>query len=155
MIDRKQVIELVNKRIGGSALFMVDVTIGNSNEIRVLIDSQEGVSIEECVDISRWMNGELDKIDENFSLEVSSPGLGSPLLIRQQYVKNIGREVEVVLKDGKKKKGKLLEVSEEGISLETVEKKIGGGSQKKKKPVKVNRSFAFDEIKSTKVVISF
>lgn len=155
MIEERKVIELVNSRIGDSGLFLVDVSISSSNAIRVLVDSIEGVRIEECVDLSRWLNGELELIDDNFSLEVSSPGLDSPLVLTQQYIKNIGREVEVVLNDGKKKKGILKEVKEDGISLEVIEKMIAGGSQKKKKNVPVGKEFAFKDIKSTKVVVKF
>jgi ribosome maturation factor RimP len=141
--------------IEGSGLFLVDVIAGKSNDIRVLVDSMEGVTVDQCADLSRWLTGELEKVEDNFSLEVSSPGLDAPLVLKQQYEKNIGRIVEVVFKDGKKKKGKLLEVDDQGITLETTEKIIAGGSQKKKKDVQVNKNFAFQDIKSTKVVIEF
>jgi ribosome maturation factor RimP len=156
MIDEKKIKELVLSRIEGSELFLVNITISASNDIRVSLDSMEGVMIQECVKISRSMTEELDLLEENYSLEVSSPGLGEPLMQMQQYQKNIGRDVEVVFVDGKKKKGKLLSVSEEGIVLEISEKKIAeGGSQKKKKTVLIEKEVKFDELKSTKVVISF
>ncbi|MEX0986663.1 MAG: ribosome assembly cofactor RimP [Bacteroidales bacterium] len=155
MISESKVIELVNSRIDGSEIFLVDVTMGQANDIRVLVDTMEGVRIEACAELSRWLNTELYKIDENFSLEVSSPGLGSPLVKMQQYKKNIGRDVEVIFNDGKKKKGKLTEVDEAGITLETTEKLLSGGSQKKKKHVQVTKEFDFKDIKSTKIVIEF
>ena len=155
MIQESKVKELVNSRIDGSGLFLVDVIAGKSNDIRVLVDSMEGVTVDECADLSRWLTGELDKVEDNFSLEVSSPGLDAPLLLKQQYEKNIGRSVEVIFNDGKKKKGKLLEVDDQGITIETTEKLIAGGSQKKKKDVQVSKTFAFKDIKSTKVVIEF
>jgi len=155
MIEERKVIELVNSWIGDSDLFLVEASISSSNAIRVLLDSIEGLRIEQCAELSRWLTGELEAIDDNFSLEVSSPGLDSPLVLTQQYVKNIGREVELVLNDGKKKKGVLKEVKEDGICLEVLEKMIAGGSQKKKKNVPVSREFAFKDIKSTKVVVKF
>ena len=155
MITDKKVHELVAQRIEGSGLFLVDVIISGGNNVRILVDSMEGVKIEECAEISRWLSGELDQLDENHSLEVSSPGLDTPLVLKQQYEKNIGRDVEVVFNDGKKKKGKLLAVTETEIELEVTEKALTGGSQKKKKHVQVNRTYALEEIKSTKVVISF
>lgn len=155
MIQESKVKELVNSRIEGSGLFLVDVIAGKSNDIRVLVDSMEGVTVDECADLSRWLTGELDKVEDNFSLEVSSPGLDAPLVLKQQYEKNIGRSVEVVFNDGKKKRGKLLEVDDQGITIETTEKMIAGGSQKKKKDIQVKKNFAFKDIKSTKVVIEF
>jgi ribosome maturation factor RimP len=155
MIEERSVIELINKRIEGTDLFLVDVNMGKSNDIRVLVDSMEGIKIGECAELSRWLSAELELIDENFSLEVSSPGLTSPLVLKQQYIKNIGREVEVVFNDGKKKKGKLTGVEEDGINIEVTEKMLAGGSQKKKKSVIVSKVFAFKDIKSTKVVVEF
>ena len=155
MIQEKQVVGLVENRIEDTGLFLVDVTIGSSGDIRVLVDSMEGVKIEECVELSRWLTGELDQTDENYSLEVSSPGIGAPLKLMQQYVKNIGREVEVILKTGEKKKGELKAAGENIITLEMNEKMLSGGSQKKKKHVKVEKMFELKDIKSTKVVIKF
>lgn len=155
MIAESKVRELVNSRIGGTALFLVDVMTGKAGEVRVLVDSMKGVSIEECAELSRWLTGELDEIDPDFSLEVSSPGLGSPLVMKQQYEKNIGREIEIIFTDGNKKKGTLLEVDEDEITVEVTEKMIAGGSQKKKKNVPVSKQFAFKDIKSTKVVVKF
>ena len=155
MIQEIEVIELVNKRIKGSDLFLVDVISGKSNDFRVLVDSIDGVKISECVELSRWLTGELEQIEENFSLEVSSPGLGAPLVLKQQYIKNVGRDVEVIFKDGKKKRGRLIGVEEDKITMEVTEKMVAGGSQKRKKNVIVNKTFAYSDIKSTKVVIEF
>ena len=146
---------MINSRIEGSGLFLVDVSTGTSNEIRVLVDSMEGVKVSECAELSRLLSAELEQIDENFSLEVSSPGLGSPLVLKQQYVKTIGRVVEVIFNDGKKKKGRLTGVGDDSITLEVTEKMLAGGSQKKKKDVLVDKTFALSDIKSTKVVIEF
>lgn len=155
MILEEKVQDLVNTRISGSELFLVDVIISSGNNVRVLVDSMEGVKIEECAELSRWLSAELNLVDEDHSLEVSSPGLDAPLVLKQQYEKNIGRNVEVIFTNGKKKKGKLLAIAENEIELEVTEKALSGGSQKKKKNVLVRKSYLLDEIKSTKVVISF
>jgi ribosome maturation factor RimP len=155
MITAEQVRDLVSGRIEGSELFLVDVIVKGGSNVRVLVDSMEGVKIEECAGLSRWLTAELDLIDDDHSLEVSSPGLDTPLMLRQQYEKNIGREVEVVFNDGKKKKGTLLAVNDEGIRMEVSEKSLTGGSQKKKKYVPVEKEYTFNEMKSTKVIISF
>ncbi len=155
MIPESKINELVNSRIRGSGLFLVDVSIGKSNEVRVLIDSMEGVKVSECAELSRWLASQLEQIDENFSLEVSSPGLESPLVMKQQYEKNIGRAVEVVFNDGKKKKGRLTGMDDDSITLEVAVKLVSGGSQRKKKTVQAEKTFALSDIKSTKVVIEF
>jgi len=156
MIEEKNIKELVVSKIEDSELFLVDIKVGASNDIRVLVDSMEGVRIEECVSLSKALNADLELQDDNYSLEVSSPGIGEPLVVMQQYEKNIGRDVEVLLLDGKKKKGKLLSVSKESIEVEVIEKMIPeGGSQKKKKDVPVKKTFAFNEFKSVTIVITF
>lgn len=155
MTDTAKVTSLVNSKIEGTGIFLVDILIGNANDIRVLVDSMEGVSIEECAGLSRWLTAELEQDDENFSLEVSSPGLDAPLKLRQQYEKNIGRDVEMIMKSGKKIKGTLKEVTDDEIMVEVTEKQLAGGSQKKKKNVRVDKPFSFEDIKSTKVVITF
>lgn len=155
MTDTAKVTSLVNSKIEGTGIFLVDILIGNVNDIRVLVDSMEGVSIEECAGLSRWLTAELEQDDENFSLEVSSPGLDAPLKLRQQYEKNIGRDVEMIMKSGKKIKGTLKEVTDDEIMVEVTEKQLAGGSQKKKKNVRVDKPFSFEDIKSTKVVITF
>ena len=155
MISEKKVRELVNIRLGESGLFLVDVIVSNGNNVRVLLDSKAGVKVQECAEISRGLGEELDLVDEDHSLEVSSPGIDAPLVLKQQYEKNIGRDVEIIFKDGKKKKGKLLGISEHEIEVEVMEKAISGGSQKKKRNVPTAKTFALNEIKSTKVVISF
>jgi ribosome maturation factor RimP len=155
MIQERKITELIESWLEGSDLFLVDVSTGKANAIRVLVDSMEGVKIGECAELSRWLTVELEKEDMDFSLEVSSPGLGSPLVLKQQYLKNIGRDVELIFNDGKKKKGRLTGIGDDSITLEVTEKLLAGGSQKKKKSVLVEKTFALSDIKSTKVVIEF
>ncbi len=136
-------------------LFLVEISIKPGNQVSVLIDSPDGISVETCAELSRFLNEKMDRDEEDYALEVSSPGLGAPLKVLQQYQKNTGREVEVLLNNGEKFKGKLLSVSGNGIAVETVMKKADPGNPKKKRRVVEEKSWLLDEIKTTKVIISF
>jgi len=133
-------------------MFIVEITVGTGNQIAVSVDSDAGISVGECVQISRHIEDSLDREVEDFSLEVSSPGLSLPLKVLRQYLKNIGREVEVVTNTGEKQKGILKTADSEGFELEiSVNEKVDG------KKVSVTRSSAYqyDQIKTVKIVISF
>ena len=132
--------------------FLVDVRIKPTNNIKIFIDADQGISIEKLVQLNRKLYKELEEEgffpNGDFSLEVSSPGLDEPLKIHRQYLKNIGREVEVLLNEGVKKEGKLLLVSESDI---TVEEERG----KNKKKEFIQHIIPFDQIKTTKIQIKF
>ncbi len=133
-------------------LFIVEVTVSATNAISVYVDSNAGVSVGECVTISRHIEGSLDRETEDFSLEVSSPGLSLPFKVFRQYLKNIGREVEVVTNSGEKMTGILKSADEVGFELEVATKEKVDG-----KKVLVTKVLAnsFDQIKTVKIVISF
>jgi ribosome maturation factor RimP len=132
--------------------FIVDITVGAGNVILVLIDSDSGISVGECVEISRHIEHSLDPEVEDFSLEVSSPGLSFPLKVVRQYVKNVGREVEVVTQSGDKQKGLLKSADMTGFELEVIVKeKIEG----KKVATAKLFPYNYDQIKTVKIVISF
>jgi ribosome maturation factor RimP len=137
---------------GDSGYFLVDVRIKPTNNVKVYIDGDQGISIEKCVQYNRALYKKLEESglfpSGDFSLEVSSPGLDEPLKLLRQYKKNIGRQVELVLQDGSKKEGRLLEVSEDGIIVEEVK-----GKNKKKEVI--NHTFLFDNIKTTKIQVVF
>jgi len=155
MIVKERVEELVAGFIGESELFLVDVLVKPGNQLTVLVDSPQGVSVDSCVELSRFLNNSMDREEEDYSLEVSSPGLGSPLRVPQQYLKNIGRDIELVLNNGDKYKGKLLSLEGNVISVETVMMKANPGNPKKKRKVIEEQSWILDEIKTTKVIVSF
>ena len=137
---------------GHPSHFLVEVRLKLTNNIKVFIDADEGMPLSALVDYNRKLYKILEESgmypEGDFSLEVSSPGLDEPLKLQRQYKKNMGRYVEVLLKDSSKKEGKLLEVTEEGILIET---ETGKG---KKKEVKQERVL-FNDIKSTKVQVKF
>lgn len=133
--------------------FLVGIKIKPTNNIKIFIDTDEGgISIDKCVKYNRALYKQLEEgplfPDGNFSLEVSSPGLTEPLKLHRQYVKNKGRDVEVIFLDGTQKEGKLVEVTEADILLETVE---GKGKKAETKQFVI----PFENIKSTTVQIKF
>lgn len=132
--------------------FLVDVRIKPTNNVKVFIDADQGISIEKLVQLNRKLYKDMEENQffgsGDFSLEVSSPGLDEPLKMHRQYLKNIGRHVEVLLQDGVKKEGKLVSVTQEEIILEEER-----GKNKKKEIVQ--HTIPFSEIKTTKIQIKF
>jgi ribosome maturation factor RimP len=132
--------------------FLVDIRIKPTNNIKVFIDGDQGISIEKCVKYNRALYRKLEEMamfpDGDFSLEVSSPGLDEPLKSLRQYKKNVGRQVELVMQDGSKTEGRLLEVTEDGVIVEETK-----GKNKKKEVI--NHTFLFDNIKTTKIQVVF
>jgi|SRR5688572_29979835 len=144
--------ERVKTLIGSEPdLFLVEVRIKPTNNIKVFIDGDKGVSIERLVQFNRKLYKEVEERmfpNGDFSLELSSPGLDEPLKLHRQYVKNIERPVEVIKKDGVKIEGKLVSVTETEIQ---VEEQKGKGKKLKIVP----HTISFDEIKTTKIQIKF
>ncbi|HMI59635.1 MAG TPA: hypothetical protein VK518_01965 [Puia sp.] len=135
-----------------SGYFLVEVRVKPTNNLKIFIDGDQGIPIEKCVQINRALYKKLEELglfpNGDFSLEVSSPGLDEPLKLLRQYKKNIGRQVELILQDGSKKEGRLMEVSEDGIIIEEIK-----GKNKKKEVI--NHAFLFDNIKTTKIQVVF
>ena len=137
---------------GEPGYFLVDVRIKPTNNVKVYIDGDQGIPIEKCVQLNRALYKKFEETalfpNGDFSLEVSSPGLDEPLKLHRQYKKNVGRQVEVVLQDGSKIEGRLLDVSEDGVIVEETR-----GRNKKKEVI--NHTFLFDNIKTTKILVVF
>ncbi len=133
-------------------LFLVEVKIRPTNNIKVFIDGDNGISIDKLVQLNRSLYNQIEESNMfpggDFSLEVSSPGLDEPLKLYRQYLKNIGCYVEVIKKDGIKTEGKLLSAAETEI---VVEEEKGHG---KKKEI-IQHTIPFENIKTTKVQIKF
>ncbi|HVE61139.1 MAG TPA: hypothetical protein VNA26_04930 [Chitinophagaceae bacterium] len=132
--------------------FLVDLWIKPTNNVKVFIDADEGIPLSVLIKYNRSLYKIVEESGvlpaDDFSLEVSSPGLDEPLKIKRQYKKNIGRFVDVLMKDTTKKEGRLLEVTDEGIKIE-IEKGKG-----KKKEI-MEESILFEHIKNTKIQIKF
>lgn len=154
MIAVKTVEELINNAIEGTSIFLISCEVNSGNSIKVLIDNMENTSVKDCMLVSRGIEHNLDREEEDFDLSVSSPGLTEPFTVHKQYVKNKGRRVTVKPLEGKKIEGELAEVTEEYILLkDKVKERIEG--RKSKHWVDKEYKFLFTEIKETKVVISF
>ena len=154
MIDTKKIVEAVTRKLEGTDLFVVECTSTPGNEIELTIDSDTSVGIDACAELSRAVEAELDREEEDFSLTVMSAGIGSELRTLRQYRKLVGRSVEVLLTSGVKILAKLDEVSENDITLSYEEKQSVEG-KKKKQLVTVTRTYPFAEIKSTKEWLDF
>jgi len=155
MIEKAKIKELIAERIQeiNSDLYLVELQISNGNNINVEIDKISGyVSIKECISISRNIEHNLDREIEDFALNVSSAGLDKPFRHINQYKKNEGKKVKIKTFDQKEYKGILSKINTTQVTLE-ISKKI----KEKKKNVKVKESInlPFDQIKETKIIISF
>jgi len=151
MISKEKIQNLVDQVLSDD-MFIVDITVGTGNSIMVLVDSDTGIDIDWCISISRHIEQNLDRETEDYSLEVSSPGLTQPFKVMRQYLKNIGKKIEVVSSTGEKKEGILSSVNESGFQLDVITKeKINGA----KIPVAKSMAYSFEQIKTVKLVISF
>ena len=154
MIDKNVVKKLVDEWLEDKEYFLVDIQISPDDKIVVEIDHADGVWIEDCAELSRFDQEHLDRDQEDYELEVGSAGVGQPFKVAQQYVNNIGKEVEVLDNTGKKIKGILKSVDGNNFVVSVSEKvKVEG----KKRPVlqDVDYAFLMDQVKYTKYVISF
>ncbi|RTL57487.1 MAG: ribosome assembly cofactor RimP [Sphingobacteriales bacterium] len=144
-------------------MFLVEIKVKPTNNVKVFIDADSGISIEKCISVNRALYKKMEESglfpNGDFSLEVSSPGLDEPLKLFRQYKKNIGRSVEVITKDGQRKEGKLIEVTEDGFIVEETKNRLAGKNKndqgKNKKKEVVNHAFLFDHIKTTKIQAVF
>ena len=154
MIDKNVVKKLVDEWLEDKEYFLVDIQISPDDKIVVEIDHADGVWIEDCAELSRFVQEHLDRDQEDYELEVGSAGVGQPFKVAQQYVNNIGKEVEVLDNTGKKIKGILKSVDGNNFVVSVSEKvKVEG----KKRPVlqDVDYAFLMNQVKYTKYVISF
>ena len=154
MIEKKTVCQIVDEWLEGKDYFLVEVSISPDNKITVEIDHKEGVWIEDCVELSRYIESKLNRDDEDYELEVGSAGIGQPFKVLQQYLNHIGQEVEVLNKDGRKLTGLLKEADERHFTV-TTRKKVKEEGAKRPKWVDEDLDFGYDEIKYTKYLISF
>ena len=154
MINKETIKQIVNEKIADTDYFLVDVVVSSSNAITVEIDTQEGVNIGFCAELSRHIESQLDREVEDYELEVGSAGLTSPFKVIEQYQKNIGKEVDVLTKDGKKMSGILTEVNPEAFTIE-VEKMVKQEGAKRKVLQKEALPINFDTVKYTKHIIKF
>lgn len=154
MIEKAVVTQLVEAYLQASNPYLVDVMIKPGNYIVVEIDSDDSVSIDDCVALSQYIEAHLDRDVEDYELEVGSAGITSPFKVLRQYQKNIGNEVEMLLKSGSKKVGVLTAVDLSGATI-SVEKKVKPEGAKRPVMVTEEEKYPFEEIKYTKYLIRF
>jgi ribosome maturation factor RimP len=154
MIDKRIVSGIVNEWLEDKEYFLVDVAVSSDDKIVVEIDHAEGVWIDDCVELSRFIESKLDREEEDYELEVGSAGIGQPFKVLQQYLIHIGQEVEVLTKQGQKMEGVMKDANEENFTV-TIQKKVKPEGAKRPKLVDEDVTFTYEEIKYTKYLISF
>lgn len=154
MISKVKVSEIVNEWLAEKEYFLVDVTVSADNCVSVEIDHADGVWIEDCVLLSRHIEANLNRDEEDYELEVGSAGIGQPFKVHQQYVNHIGKEVEVLAVDGKKYRGVLTRAGESDFTVTVQVKEKPEGA---KRPVLIERelTWRYEETKYTKYLIKF
>lgn len=154
MIDKKKVTEIVNEWLKDKDYFLTDLTVDENAHIVVEIDDKEGVWIDDCVELSKFIEERMNRDEEDYELEVGSAGIGQPFKVMQQYYNHVGDEVDVVTGDHKKIKGILKEVTEEDIVV-TVKRKVKPEGAKRAKIEDVDEKYSFAELKSVSYAINF
>ncbi|MDR3327259.1 MAG: ribosome assembly cofactor RimP [Prevotellaceae bacterium] len=150
MILKGIINQLVEKKLEGTDGFLVSLTVDADNSIVVEIDSDSSVDLNFCAELSRFVEENLDREKEDFSLEVGSYGISRPFVLPRQYSKNVGKDIEILTKDGKKIRGVLNGVYHEYFSLET-EKMMKEEGKKRKVKVNETVNFGYDDVKYTKL----
>lgn len=152
MISEKRVQELVEEKIKGTELFIVEVKVSGGNRISIALDRPTKLNVGDCAEVSRFVEAGLNRDVEDFEITVSSPGLEQPLKVLNQFLKHQGRNVRVVMKDGRLLRGKMNSANEDGITLEVFRE-----NKKKNKEQTQNEilNLKYPEIKETKIEITF
>ena len=154
MINKEVVKTLVDEWLQGNDYFLVDIIFGTDDRIVIEIDHADGVWIEDCAELSRFLQEKLGEELGDYELEVGSAGIGQPFKVEQQYKNHIGDEVEVLQLDGQKQKGILKSVEDRIFTITVQEKQTVEG---KKRPVivDIDKTYSMDEVKSVKYLLAF
>ncbi len=152
MIDKTALEQVINDALEGTKMYLVTLKVNKDNIIDVELDSDEDITIDDCVAVNDAVLDAFDRDEEDYELTVGSYGITSPLLLPRQYRKNIGCEVEVLTADGRKLKGELSDADDAGFTLTmTVKRKLEG--KKRPEMVEEQERFAYEDVKQTKIVI--
>lgn len=154
MISKELVNQYVEEYLQGSEFYLVDLKLTADQRILLEIDAFQGVSIDDCVQLNRHLIEKLSPEIEDYELEVSSAGISEPFKVLRQYQKNIGKEVEVLTREGKKLSGILAEATEESFQLR-VEVKVKEEGAKRKISREETITLTYTEVKTTKMIIRF
>ena len=152
MIDKQALEQVINEALQGTKMYLVTLNVSKDNVIDVALDSDENITVDDCVAVNDAVMAAFDRDVEDFELTVGSYGITSPLLLPRQYVKNVGNDMEVLTADGRKLKGVISAADDEGFTLSTtVKKKIEG--KKRPEMVEEQEKFKYNEVKYTKYII--
>jgi ribosome maturation factor RimP len=154
MIDCNKILAIAEQEMEGTDLFTVSCKCSPMNEVELLIDSDSAVSIEQCINLTRKIEEEFDRDVEDFSLTVTSAGIGEPLKLLRQYQKIVGSTVEVLLKDGIKILATLDSASEEGIVV-SYDEKVAVEGKKRKELQHTVRTYRYEQIKAAKEYLDY
>jgi ribosome maturation factor RimP len=149
MISKETIQPMVEEILEGTDKFLVDIVVQPTNRIYVYFDSDTTITIHDCQEISRTIEGNLNREDEDYDLTVSSSGIDRPLKMLRQYRKNIGKELEVITNEGKNITGILVKAEDSFLELEHPVKKP------KKEIKRENSILPFNEIKTAKIIVKF
>jgi ribosome maturation factor RimP len=154
MIEKSKVEAIIKENLDADNEFLVNLSISSGNTIMVLLDSDKGITIDRCVAISRAIEQSFDRETEDFELEVASAGLSESLKLPRQYKKNMGRSLEVLMTDGVKVKGSLVQANELDFTLEFEKiEKVEGKKRKQKTFEQITINYT--DVKTAFVVVSF
>ena len=155
LMDQDLVRTLVDEAIAeNESLFLIELNFLPSNKIKIIVDGDDGISLKECVRISRHVEHNLDRDQEDFELQVSSSGLDQPFLVHQQYLKNVGRNVTVTTFSEEIFSGELIKADLKEISIKEI-KTEKNKLTKKKQQVETIHQISMSEVRETKLIISF
>jgi len=154
VINKDAIDKICSAHLQGSKLFVTGIRISSDNKINVFLDGDEGVSIKDCVSLSRAIEAELNRDQEDFSLDVSSHGATTPLAFPRQYKRHIGRDLEIIKTDNSKLEGKMLQSDEEGIEIEVSSRENKTLGKGKTTVVRTYR-IPYNEMKETKIKLKY
>ena len=153
-MEINKLVEVVEEHLAGSDVFIVECQCTPSNEITLVLDADSRVSIDTCVAVSRAVDAVFDRDVEDFSLTVTSAGIGEPLKLLRQYQKIVGSTMEILLKDGIKILATLDSANEQGITV-SYDEKVAVEGRKRKEIQHIVRTLSFEQIKSAKEYLDY
>jgi ribosome maturation factor RimP len=153
-MEINKLVEVVEEHLAGSDVFIVECQCTPSNEITLVLDADSRVSIDTCVAVSRAVDAVFDRDVEDFSLTVTSAGIGEPLKLLRQYQKIVGSTMEILLKDGIKILATLDSANEQGITV-SYDEKVAVEGRKRKELQHIVRTLSFEQIKSAKEYLDY
>lgn len=154
MVDKNIIEQVVTDDIAGSDIFIVEIKVTPDNTVTVELDSADGLDIDTCARITRAIEGAVDRDIEDYELEVGSAGLTAPFKVPAQYVKNIGNDIEVLTRDGRKMTGRLTEVNGTDFTIE-VSRKVKEPGAKRPTTVTEPVSLSMDNVRKACYLIDF